>query len=72
MQVARIPDYKKLLANVQQQLKALESAHAQEVVGLERKVAEERAIRENIEKQVQQVATQIKAQSGSGLLEGLQ
>jgi ABC-type cobalamin/Fe3+-siderophores transport system ATPase subunit len=72
VQVARIPDYKKLLANVQQQLKALESAHAQEVVALERKVAEERAIRENIEKQVQQVATQIRAQSVSGLLQGLQ
>ena len=72
VQVARIPDYKKLFANIQQQLKALESAHAQEVVALERKVAEERVIRENIERQVQQVTTQIKAQSVSGLLQGLQ
>ena len=51
-QVGHIPDYKKLLANVQQQLKALETAQATDVVALERKVAEERAVREAIEKQV--------------------
>lgn len=71
VQVGRIPDYKKLLANVQQQLKALESAHAHEVVALERKVAEERVIREHIEKQVQQVLSQIKTQSVSELIKGV-
>jgi hypothetical protein len=72
VQVARIPDYKKLLANVQQQLKTLESAQAQEVVALERRVAEERTIRENIERQVGQVSGQVKTTSVSGLLGSLQ
>ena len=62
-QVNRIPDYKKLLANVQQQLKALETAHATEVVALERKVAEERAIRETIEKQVAGLSAHMKKSS---------
>ena len=72
VQVARIPEYKKLLANVQQQLKALESAHAQEVVTLERRVAEERTIRESIEKQVQRVSAQLKSQSITTLLHDIQ
>jgi ABC-type cobalamin/Fe3+-siderophores transport system ATPase subunit len=72
VQVARIPDYKKLLANVQQQLKTLESAQAQEVVALERRVAEERSIRENIERQVGQLSSQVKTTLVSGILGGLQ
>jgi energy-coupling factor transporter ATP-binding protein EcfA2 len=59
-EVNRIPEYTKLLASVQQQLKALETAHATEVVALERKVAEERGIRESIEKQVAGIPSQIK------------
>ncbi|HEX3747050.1 MAG TPA: PHP domain-containing protein [Bryobacteraceae bacterium] len=61
--VNRIPEYKKLLANVQQQLKALETAHATEVVTLERKVAEERTIRETIEKQIAGLGPHMKKSS---------
>ncbi|MCZ2075580.1 MAG: AAA family ATPase [Bryobacterales bacterium] len=62
-QVARIPEFKKLLATVQQQLKTLESANAREIVGLERKVAEERTLRESIEAQVGTLAGHIKKSS---------
>jgi hypothetical protein len=62
-QVGRIPDYKKLLANVQQQLKALETAQATDVVALERKVAEERALRESIEKHVAGLGAHMKKSS---------
>src|SRR5579859_1982280 len=58
-QVARIPEYKKLLATVQQQLKALEAANAHEVVVLERKVAEERAIRVSIEDKMKELGLQV-------------
>lgn len=62
-QVARIPDFKKLLTGVQQQLKTLESANAQEIVGLERKVAEERTLREGIEAQIGTLTGHIKKSS---------
>lgn len=67
-QAVRIPEYKKLLANVQQQLKALEAANAQEVVALERKVAEERALRLTIEKQVVEITSHVKSASVMELL----
>jgi len=51
-QVVRIPDAQKLLTTTEQQLKVLESANAQEIVSLERKIAEERTLRETIETQV--------------------
>ncbi len=62
-QIARIPEFKKLLAGVQQQLKTLESANAHEIVRLERKVAEERALREGIETQIGTLAGLIKKSS---------
>ena len=71
-QTARIPDYKKFLANVQQQLKALEAANAKDVVALERKVAEERGIRLNIEKQVAGLSSQVKDRSILDMLTELQ
>ena len=67
-QVTRIPDVKKLLAGVQQQLKTLESAHAQEIVVLERKIAEERTLREGIETQIGTLTGQIKKSSISTVL----
>lgn len=70
--VTRIPEYKKLLATVQQQLKALEAAHAQDVVALERKVAEERALRMGIEKQVAEISSQVKGTSVIELLRQVQ
>src|ERR1039458_9773842 len=59
-QVFRIPEVKKLLVAVQQQLKTLELAHAQEIVALERKVAEERTLREGIETQIATLTGHIK------------
>ena len=67
-QVVRIPEVKKLLAGVQQQLKTLESAQAQEIVILERKIAEERTFREGIETQVGTLAGHIKKSSITGVL----
>ena len=61
--VKRIPEYKRLLAAVKQQLKTLETAQATEVVRLERKIAEERMFRERIEKQVAELAALIKESS---------
>ena len=62
-EVKRIPEYRKLLAAVQQQLRALETAQATDVVRLERKIAEERMFREGIEKQVTGLAALIKDSS---------
>ena len=62
-QVSRIPEFKKSLANTEQQLKALEAANAAEVVALERKVAEERAIREGIEKRMSDLRAEATASS---------
>ena len=57
--VSRIPEFKKLLANAELQLKTLEAAHASEVVILERKVAEERTIRESIEKRISDLKREV-------------
>ena len=67
-QVARIPEVKKLLATAQQQLKTLESANAREVVLLERKIAEERTMRENIELQIGTLTGHIKKASVTTVL----
>ena len=71
-QVGQIPEYKKLLARVQQQLKALDTAHATEVVALERKIAEERAVREGIEQQLVELATQLKDSSVTSTLTAIE
>ena len=71
-QVSRIPEYKKLLVNTQQQLKAIESAHASEVVALERKVAEERAIRETIEQRISDLGAAVTMSSVSDILNEIQ
>src|SRR5713101_1382475 len=64
IEVAKIPQFKRLLATTQQQLQALEKAHAKEVVALERKVAEERAVRLRIEEEIAELDAQSK-QSGT-------
>ncbi len=66
--VLRIPDYQRLLASTQQQLKALETAQATEVVALERKVAEERSVREGIERQLGILPQQTKQSAISATL----
>jgi ABC-type Mn2+/Zn2+ transport system ATPase subunit len=71
-QVSRIPEYKKLLANAELQLKALEAAHASEVVALERKVAEERSIRETIEKRISDLKDEVSSSSLTEILSDIQ
>jgi hypothetical protein len=51
-QVNRIPETKKRLIDIQQQLRTLEAANAKEVVALERRIAEERGMRETLSQQV--------------------
>jgi DNA repair ATPase RecN len=71
-QVSRIPEFRKLLAGVQQQLKTLETANYKEIVSLERKVAEERALRESIGQQVGGLMTELKKASVSSVLTAVQ
>jgi energy-coupling factor transporter ATP-binding protein EcfA2 len=60
LEVSKIPQFKRFLATTQQQLQALEKAHAKEVVVLERKVAEERSVRTRLEEKIGQMNTQAK------------
>lgn len=71
-QVSRIPESKKLLANTEQQLKALEAANAADVVALERKVAEERAIREGIDKKIADLHNEVTTSSIAEILGEIQ
>ncbi|MDE2755991.1 MAG: AAA family ATPase, partial [Acidobacteriota bacterium] len=70
--VGQIPEYRKLLARVQQQLKALDTAHATKVVALERKIAEERSVREGIEKQLVELANQLRDTSVTSTLAAIE
>lgn len=60
-QVNLIPDYKKLLNTARQQLKTLESANAKDIIALERKVAEERTLRQTIESSIAEIAADAKS-----------
>lgn len=71
-QVSRIPEYRKLLANTEIQLKALQAAHATEVVALERKVAEERTIREGIEAKISDLSNEAGSSSMAEILSEIQ
>ena len=71
-EVRRIPEYKKFLARVHQQLKALDTAHAKKVVAFERKIAEERSVREGIEQQLVKLATQLKDTSVTATLAAIE
>jgi hypothetical protein len=59
-EVAKLPEFRKLLANVQQQLQALEKAKAPEIVALERQVAEERSLRSNLERKISDLSIHAK------------
>ncbi len=54
-QVDLIPQHEKGLAIVRQQLKALEEGNGKDVISLERKIAEERLLRQQIQEQVNTV-----------------
>lgn len=60
-QVSLIPENKKLLSNAQQQLKTLESANASDIIALERKIAEEKALRESIEASISEIGADVKS-----------
>ncbi|MGD0182553.1 MAG: TrlF family AAA-like ATPase [Terriglobales bacterium] len=61
IEVNKIPYFKQVLDVTQKQLLALEKARAKEVVALERKVAEERSLREQIDRKILSIAMSIKA-----------
>jgi ABC-type cobalamin/Fe3+-siderophores transport system ATPase subunit len=61
--VNKIPHYRQVLDLTKKQLVALEKANAKDVVALERKVAEERSLREQVEKRVQNLSTTIRTGS---------
>ncbi len=67
-EVARIPEFQRALVTTQQQLQAIEKAKATEIVALERKVAEERSLRETIERKVAELPGQVKRASAAALL----
>jgi ABC-type cobalamin/Fe3+-siderophores transport system ATPase subunit len=60
IEVAKIPDFTRLLVSVQQQLQAVEKAKATEIVTLERKVAEERTLRSEIERKIGELSGKAK------------
>ena len=61
IEVNKTPYFRQVLDVTQKQLLALEKAKAKEVVTLERKVAEERSLREQIDRKILGIATAIRA-----------
>ena len=72
LEVAKIPQYQRILASTKQQLAVLEKAKAKDIVVLERKVAEERSLRESIDTTVNSIKDEIKQPSLQQLLDALQ
>lgn len=71
-QVNRKSEFQQLLAHAQQQLTALKAANAKEVVELEQKVAEERAIRRQLEQYTKNYGDWIKQTSFTEDLKSIQ
>ena len=71
-QVSQAPEYKKRLTNVQTQLEALKAANATEVVALERKVAEERALRGSIQEQMTSLGVETSSTAIIDILDEIQ
>jgi len=70
-QVNPIPEHKKLLNNAQQQLRTLESANAKDVIALERKIAEEKTLRESIETSITGISAGAKSSTLPDLISGI-
>ncbi len=66
-QVQLIPQYEKALQITRQQLAALKTAKAEEIIELKRQVAEERAFREQIKEQFDSVSETLSAELGIGI-----
>jgi ABC-type lipoprotein export system ATPase subunit len=71
-QVNRIPEFQQLLAHTQHQLSALKAANAKDIVELEQKVAEERAIRKQLEQYTKDYSEWIKQASFTEDLQNIQ
>lgn len=52
LKVKQIPDFKKALATTKQKLKTLEKAEATEIIKLQRKISEEKSIREQVNNKI--------------------
>lgn len=71
LQVAKIPQYKRALQTTKEQLQALEKAKATEVIKLERKVAAERTIRQQIQRKTVDLSNSLKQSLTKTTLEEL-
>jgi len=71
LEVAKIPQYKQALQTTKQQLQALEKAQATEVIKLERKVATERSVRQEIQNKVTDIGKALKQSSTKSTLDEL-
>jgi ABC-type cobalamin/Fe3+-siderophores transport system ATPase subunit len=69
IEVAKIPQFTKLLSSTQQQLQVLEKANAKDVVALERRVAEERTVRETIEQRILELEANFRQPRSKQLLD---
>lgn len=70
-QVNLIPENRRLLNSAQLQLKTLESANARDFIALQRKVAEERTIRETIESSLVEITNDTESTSVPELIAGI-
>jgi DNA repair ATPase RecN len=70
--VELIPQYERMLSTTQQQLAALKQAKAEEVIELQRKLAEEREVRSSISRKLTAVQQDINALSAKTLVEEIE
>jgi len=61
--VGRIPEYRRLQSQTQQQLSTLKSANASDIVELEQKIAEENGLRELITTEITDLSSKLKSTS---------
>lgn len=72
VQVARIPQYERLLETTKRQLKVLETAKARDIIVLERKIAEERAVREQIFEAFDELPGELDREQATKTLQAIQ
>jgi AAA domain, putative AbiEii toxin, Type IV TA system len=71
LKVAQIPQYEKALQTTKLQLSTLEKANAKEIIGLQRKLAQEKQIRVQIDATLTDLKTKISQSATKGAIAGL-
>lgn len=71
IKVLQIPQYDKALQSAKQQLAALEKANAKEVIALQRKLAQEKQIRLQIDRTLTELKTKTSQSATKGAVEGI-